>query len=953
MPDDIVITGAREHNLKNVNVRIPRNRLTVITGLSGSGKSSLAFDTLYAEGQRRYVESLSAYARQFLERLQKPDVDRIDGLSPAIAVEQRSSGSNPRSIVATTTEIHDYLRLLYAHVGHPHCPKCGQPIAGLSAQAVADRLLALPAGRRLLLLAPCPSSRKDNPDDILDRLRRDGFTRARVDGAWVELEDAPRLARNRAHAIEAVVDRLIAGATSPGRLVDSVELALRVGNGTVLILVQKEGAAADAWQEEAVSERPACKRCNLTFDELLPRNFSFNSPYGACPTCNGLGTRLIFTPQAVVPDPSRSLRQGAIPLLRWGPRRLIIYYNRLLRQLAEHLDIDIETPWQDLPAPAVDVLLNGSGERVLAFEFWRRGKKHAVEKPFEGVIPHLTRRYLETESEAVRERLRQSMIPELCPACAGARLRPESLAVTIGGLSIAAFCDLSVEAARERMASLELTREEQEVSRELIKEIRARLDFLAEVGLGYLNLSRQSSTLSGGEAQRIRLATQLGSGLVGVIYVLDEPTIGLHPRDNLRLLATLGQLRDAGNSVVVVEHDLETIRRADWIIDLGPGAGRQGGELVCAGTPATIEACENSLTGQFLTGRRAIPVPAARNPGNGRSLRIVGAAAHNLKHITVEIPLGTFCCVTGVSGSGKSTLVEDVLMNALWRHFGIKAPPPAEHRRLEGAEHVGELIVIDQSPIGRTPRSNPMTYTGTFDPIRSLFAKLPDARARGYRPARFSFNVKGGRCEECRGDGVRRIEMSFLPDVYVECETCKGRRYNREPLGVLYRGRTIADVLDMTVDQALDFFQHVPVLQRKLLTLSEVGLGYIHLGQPATTLSGGEAQRVKLAAELARRPRSHTLYVLDEPTTGLHLADIERLLAVLLRLRDQGHTVLVIEHNLDVIKVADHLIDLGPEGGDAGGRVVATGTPEAVAACKASYTGQFLKDVLAANRRAV
>ncbi|OPZ27917.1 MAG: UvrABC system protein A [Lentisphaerae bacterium ADurb.BinA184] len=946
MQNDLVITGARQHNLRNLSVHIPRGSLTVVTGLSGSGKSSLAFDTLYAEGQRRYVESLSAYARQFLERLQKPEVDRIDGLSPAIAVEQRSAGSNPRSIVATTTEIHDYLRLLYAHVGRRHCPRCGQPVAGLSSQAVADRLLALPGGRRLILLAPCVHEARGDHAETLARLRRDGFTRARIDGTLVALEDEPKLARTRPHRIEAVVDRLVTGGVSSGRLADSVELALRVGNGTLVSLVE-DPDTPDGWHETTISERPACKACNLSFDELLPRDFSFNSPYGACPACNGLGTRMVFTPEAVVPDPSLPLRKGAIPLLRWGPRRLIIHYNRMLRQLAAHLGFDLDTPWRDLPTTVTSVLLNGSGDTPVPFEFWRRGRKHSQAKPFEGFIPHLSRRYVETESEAVRERLRQSMTPELCPGCQGARLRPESLAVTVGGLSLAAFCEQSVAAARGFVAALSLAPEEQQVARELLKEIGARLAFLDDVGLGYLTLARSSATLSGGEAQRIRLATQLGSGLVGVIYVLDEPTIGLHPRDNLRLLHSLEQLRDAGNTVVVVEHDLETIRRADWVIDLGPGAGRQGGELVCAGTPAAIAACEASPTGQYLSGRRQVPLPAERRRGNGNVLRIVGAAEHNLKDLTVDIPLGTFCCVTGVSGSGKSTLVEDVLMNALWRHLGVKAPPPGRHRRLEGADRLGQMIVIDQSPIGRTPRSNPITYTGTFDAVRALFARLPDARARGYRPARFSFNVKGGRCEECKGDGVRRIEMSFLPDVYVECETCKGRRYNRETLAVLYRGRTIADVLDMTVDQALDFFQHVPALKRKLLTLSEVGLGYVHLGQPATTLSGGEAQRVKLAAELARQARGHTLYILDEPTTGLHLADIERLLAVLMRLRDQGNTILVIEHNLDVIKVADHIIDLGPEGGDAGGRLVAAGTPEAIAACRRSHTGQALLPLLA------
>ncbi len=954
MPEQTInIVGARQHNLKNISVSIPRNSLVVVTGPSGSGKSSLAFDTLYAEGQRRYVESLSAYARQFLDRLQKPEVDHIEGLSPAIAIEQRSAGSNPRSIVATTTEIYDYLRLLYAHVGKPHCPKCGKPIAGQSAQAITDRLNALPPGRKLMLLAPYVTGKKGEHKEIIEKMRRDGFVRARIDGKLVPLdgEIAP-LKKTFTHTLEAVVDRLVTGQSTGSRLNDSVELALRVGEGMLVALVE-DPAAKDGWAEETVSEHLACLDCGLSFGELQPRNFSFNSPYGACPTCNGIGARMVFQPEVVIPDPSRSIKNGAIPLWRRGPRRVIILYNHYLRCLAAHYDFELTTPWKELPERIRKILLYGSGEEVIQFDYWMRGKTHEWRKPFEGIIPNLVRRHAETESEELRERLQAQMSFEPCPDCKGARLKPESLAVTVGGKSIWDLCTLSIEAALAFAGTLKLTPAQEKVATEILKEVRARLGFLQSVGLGYLTLARESGSLSGGEAQRIRLATQVGSGLVGVLYILDEPSIGLHQRDNTRLLETLEKLRRLGNTVVVVEHDMETIEKADYLVDLGPGAGRLGGEVVACGTPAEVAKVGRSLTGQFLCGTRKIPVPPVRRPGLGKSVRILGAAEHNLKGIDVEIPLGTFCCVTGVSGSGKSTLIDDILKNVVYRKLGIKTDPPGRHKAVEGLAHVDKMIVIDQSPIGRTPRSNPATYTESFNLIRDLFAQVPEARARGYKPGRFSFNVKGGRCEECQGDGIKKIEMQFLPDVYVQCEHCKGRRYNRETLAVKYRGRSIADILEMTVDEACEVFSAIPRLKRKMDTLREVGLGYIHLGQSATTLSGGEAQRVKLATELARKATGHTLYILDEPTTGLHLADIEHLLQVLQALRDQGNTILVIEHNLDVIKVADHVIDLGPEGGDAGGRVVATGTPEQIAACPCSHTGRYLKPLLAESATAV
>ena len=946
---DIIIRGARQHNLKGINVTIPRHKLVVITGLSGSGKSSLAFDTLYAEGQRRYVESLSSYARQFLDQMQKPDVEHIEGLSPAIAIEQRTAGSNPRSTVATTTEIYDYLRLLYAHIGKPHCPKCGVAIKGQSAEAICEKLLNLPPGRKMMILAPYVSGRKGEQKDIIEKLKRDGFVRARIDGEIYELDGKlPKLEKNIRHSIDAIVDRLVTGKTESSRLNDSVELALRCGEGIISILLENPDGKKDKWTEEQISEQLACVKCGISFGQLAPRNFSFNSPYGACPVCNGLGTMLVFAPELVVPDPEKPIKKGAIPAWRRGPRRLLIYYNHLLRCIAEHYKFPDMTsvPFKDIPKKIQDVLINGSGDEIISFDYWRSGKMHKLDKPFEGVLKNLQRRFVETESEAVRERLKNYMRRMKCTTCDGHRLRPESLAVKVGNLGIHKYNELTVSDADLFFEKLKLTDEEKTIAHEVVREIRSRLAFLKDVGLSYLTLNRESGTLSGGEAQRIRLATQIGSGLTGVLYILDEPSIGLHQRDNFKLLNTLEKLRDTGNTVIVVEHDLDTIRRADYVIDLGPGAGRHGGEVVAAGTPAEVEKTKTSITGKYLSGEKSIPLPKKRIKGNGTFLSIEGAEHNNLKKISVKIPLGTFCCVTGVSGSGKSSLIDDTLRVALDRHFDIGTDMPGKHKRITGLENIGKAIVIDQSPIGRTPRSNPATYTDAFGIIRDLYSRLPESKMRGYKSGRFSFNVKGGRCEECKGDGMKKIEMQFLPEVYVTCSACKGRRFNRETLSVLFKGRSIADVLEMTVSDASEFFSSIPKLHRKLKTLEEVGLGYIHLGQPATTLSGGEAQRVKLSAELARIPRGHTLYILDEPTTGLHIADVDKLLEVLMRLRDHGNTVLVVEHNLELIKTADHIIDLGPDGGDKGGQLVAEGTPEQVAKNPNSYTGQFLVEIL-------
>ncbi|MBE6356144.1 MAG: excinuclease ABC subunit UvrA [Lentisphaerae bacterium] len=945
MAGDIVIKGASQHNLKNFDLTIPRNKLVVITGLSGSGKSSLAFDTLYAEGQRRYVESLSAYARQFLDLMQKPKVDHIEGLAPAIAIEQRSAGGTPRSTVATVTEIYDYLRLLYTHCGIPHCPECGKELASQSAEAITLQLLDLPDGYKMSILAPVVSGRKGEHRDILDKLRADGFVRARIDGEVIMLEDFDGIReKNQRHTIEAVVDRLKTGSIDRSRLTDSVETALKHGNGVLTALLEKDGTS----EERSFCEKLACVDCGISFGEMLPRNFSFNSPYGACKCCNGLGVQLCMDPEKVVPDPSLSIKNGAIPGWRRGPRHLIIYYNMMLRKFAEQFGDTslLSTPFEKLPDQFRQQLLYGTGEKNLEFDYYMHGKKYHWAKPFEGVLENLRRRMMETESDSVRERLAAYQSPRTCPECHGARLNPAALAVTVGGKNLAQFNAMSISDAREFVATLQLNKEHSVIAADVIREIHSRLTFLCDVGLNYLTLDRVSSTLSGGEAQRIRLATQLGCGLVGVLYILDEPSIGLHQRDNDMLLATLEKLRDLGNSVIVVEHDLDTIARADYLIDLGPGAGVNGGEVVAAGTPAEIPGFPRSLTGDYLAGRKAIAVPGERLAGNGNFLTIKKAKFHNLKNVTVKIPLGVFTCVTGVSGSGKSSLINGILVRALNAACNINDEPMGACAGVDGLEHVDKAIVIDQSPIGRTPRSNPATYTGAFDIIRKLFAELPEAKMRGYSPGRFSFNVKGGRCEECAGDGVKRIEMQFLADASVTCSACGGKRFNNETLMVRYKGLNIAEILDLSIDQAVELFSTITPLKRKLQTLQDVGLGYLKLGQSATTLSGGEAQRVKLAAELSRVPRGHTVYILDEPTTGLHLADIDQLLKVLFRLRDMGNSVIVIEHNLDVIKTADYILDMGPEGGDAGGKLVVSGTPEEVAKHRTSHTGRFLRQYL-------
>jgi excinuclease ABC subunit A len=975
----IKIGGAREHNLKNLTLQIPRDKLVVVTGLSGSGKSSLAFDTIYAEGQRKYVESLSAYARQFLDQLQKPDVDFIEGLSPAIAIEQRSSGSSPRSIIATTTEIYDYLRLLYAHIGMAHCPETGVPISTQSTSDIVDKILALPPNTKVMLLAPVVRRQKGEFRDVFERLGREGFVRVRVDGKITELgENVARikLDKKRFHSIEAVVDRLVIDEKIRVRLGDSVQTALRLGEGVMFTLHQSPVAAnvsslknnepADKWVETLHSNKMCSPATGKSYDPPTPKHFSFNAPAGACPVCHGLGQKMVFDEHLVVPNADEPLESAIQPWRRAG-KRMNIYYKAMLRSVAGHFNVALETPWKDLPEDFKNILLNGSGEDNVEFKFWRAGKVSSIDRPFEGVLPNLERHATESESEFIRNRLKAYMAPQFCDVCGGKRLKPEILAVTLGGgeytsqfknkrskikipgLSIMDVCALSVDKADEFFAALRLTEFEQKIAAEVVKEIRARLGFLKNVGLGYLTLDRESGTLSGGEAQRIRLATQIGAALVGVLYVLDEPSIGLHQRDNDRLLATLKGLRDLGNTVLVVEHDADTIRAADYILDLGPGAGVHGGELVAAGTLPEILAVKKSLTGQYLTGELSIPVPKKRiSPTEEKGwLEVVGAKENNLQNIDVRIPLGAFTCVTGVSGSGKSTLVSDILQRALFRKFYGSKERPGEHKALRGFESLDKVIVIDQSPIGRTPRSNPATYTGMFNHIRDLFARLPAAKVRGYEPGRFSFNVKGGRCEKCEGDGVLKIEMNFLPAVYVTCEACNGKRYNRETLEISYKGKNIADVLDMTVEEAVAFFRAVPKIFDPLLTLAEVGLGYIRLGQQATTLSGGEAQRVKLATELARKATGRTFYILDEPTTGLHFHDVAKLLEVLFKLRDAGNTLLVIEHNLDVIKTADWIIDLGPEGGAGGGKIVTEGPPEKIIRCAASFTGHYLKSVLA------
>jgi excinuclease ABC subunit A len=940
--DELVVHGAREHNLKDITVRLPRNKLICITGLSGSGKSSLAFDTIYAEGQRRYVESLSAYARQFLQMMEKPDVDSIDGLSPAISIDQKTTSRNPRSTVGTVTEIYDYLRLLYARVGRPHCPVCGRPIAGQSIEAIVDQVLRLPEGTKFTVNAPVVRDRKGEYRDLLEHLRAEGFTRVKVDGEQRLLEEEIPLDKKFKHSIDVVVDRLVMKPDLRLRLAQSIETAVALAEGLVVIDVL-DG------EELTFSERFACPEHGVSLPELQPRIFSFNSPHGACSRCTGLGAQQEIDPDLLVPDPSLSISEGA--LVPWSVGNSN-FYESVIQAIADRWEIDLDKPWQELSEQEQDLFLFGTkGERVYVQYRNRMGRRRSYMLNFEGIVPSLQRRYRETDSSQQRERIEEYMSFRPCPACNGARLKPEVLAVTVGGLNIHEFTRMSVTRSLRFLDELDLSEVEQLIGARIVKEIRERLTFLDDVGVGYLNLDRASATLSGGEAQRLRLATQIGSQLVGVLYILDEPSIGLHQRDNGRLIATLDRLRNLGNTVVVVEHDEQMMRSADWLVDMGPGAGEHGGHVVAEGPAAKVARDRASVTGQFLSGTRAIAVPERRKEDLG-SFWVRGASQHNLKDIDVEFPVGKLVCVTGVSGSGKSTLVNEIVFKALANRLNKVRVKPGEHLSCEGIECFDKVIDIDQSPIGRTPRSNPATYTDLFTPIRELYSLTPEAKVRGYKPGRFSFNVRGGRCETCKGDGQIKIEMHFLPDVYVPCETCKGARYNRETLEVRFKGKNISEVLDMSVEEALSFFAKIPKIRRKLQTLHDVGLDYIRLGQPATTLSGGEAQRVKLAKELSKVATGRTLYILDEPTTGLHFADIERLLEVLQRLADSGNTVLVIEHNLDVIKQADWIVDLGPEGGEAGGEVIATGTPEQVAAVESSYTGQFLRELLPAAKPA-
>jgi excinuclease ABC subunit A len=930
------VRGAREHNLKGIDVELPRDQLTVITGLSGSGKSSLAFDTIYAEGQRRYVESLSAYARQFLELMQKPEVDSIEGLSPAISIEQKTTSKNPRSTVGTVTEIYDYLRLLFARIGIAYSPATGLPIESQTVSQMVDRVMELPEGARLYLLAPIVRGRKGEYRKELAELQKRGFQRVKIDGALSEIDEAPALDKKRKHDIEVVVDRLVVRPGLESRLADSFETALALAEGLAFT------EDADSGKRTSHSARFACPVSGFTIDEIEPRLFSFNNPFGACPACDGLGTTLYIDPELVVPDPGKTLHEGVIA--PWA-NSTSQYYSQTLDSLARHFGVSTHESWAELDPAARDMILYGSGEARITMRYDDGLRAYETTKPFEGVIPNMERRWRETDSDWVREELGRYQANRPCEACGGYRLRPETLAVKIAGKHIGEVAEMSVAEAGTWFGGLEeqLKPQAREIARRILKEINERLRFLQDVGLEYLTLSRASGTLSGGESQRIRLASQIGSGLTGVLYVLDEPSIGLHQRDNARLLETLKRLRDLGNTVIVVEHDEDAIRSADYLVDMGPGAGTHGGQVVAAGTPEKVLQCPESLTGQYLTGLRQIEVPRSRRPGHkGQKLRIQGARGHNLRAIDVEIPLGTFTCVTGVSGSGKSTLVIETLYKALARRLHSAREHPADHDGIEGLEYLDKVIDIDQSPIGRTPRSNPATYTGAFTPIRDWFSGLPEAKARGYKPGRFSFNVKGGRCEACQGDGVIKIEMHFLPDVYVQCDVCKGKRYNRETLEVLFKNKSIAEVLEMTVEEGAGFFQAVPSIRQKMELLERVGLGYIQIGQPATTLSGGEAQRVKLSKELSRRATGRTLYILDEPTTGLHFEDVRKLLEVLHALVEQGNTVVVIEHNLEVIKTADWLLDLGPEGGDKGGRVIATGTPEEVARAPDSYTGGHL-----------
>ncbi|HON74345.1 MAG TPA: excinuclease ABC subunit UvrA [Dermatophilaceae bacterium] len=949
--ETLVVRGAREHNLKNVSLELPRDSLIVFTGLSGSGKSSLAFDTIFAEGQRRYVESLSAYARQFLGQMDKPDVDFIEGLSPAVSIDQKSTNRNPRSTVGTITEVYDYLRLLFARAGRPHCPTCGEPITRQSPQQIVDRLLELPEGTRFQILAPVVRARKGEYVDLFAELQTKGFARARVDGEVVALTEVPKLEKQVKHTIEVVIDRLVAKGDDSGakrRLTDSVETALTLAGGTVVVDFV-DLAAGDPERERRFSERMACPNDHaLTMDEIEPRSFSFNSPFGACPSCHGLGTELEVDPDLIVPDEDLSLSQGAIAPWAQGSG-MADYFQRVIAGLAADLKFSVDAPWRSLPERAKEALLHGQNYKVHVTYRNRFGRDRSYTTGFEGAVPFIKRRHAETESDWSRERYEGFMREVPCPACAGSRLKPESLAVLLGGRSIAGICALPIRECSAFLDVVDLTDRERQIAERVLKEIQARLGFLLDVGLDYLSLDRPAGTLSGGEAQRIRLATQIGSGLVGVLYVLDEPSIGLHQRDNHRLIETLTRLRDLGNTLIVVEHDEDTIATADWVVDIGPGAGEHGGEVVHSGSVADLLAHPSSVTGKYLSGRLAIPTPPVRRPQDGRVVTVHGAKEHNLVDLDVSFPLSNLVAVTGVSGSGKSTLVNDILYTVLANRLNGARQVPGRHKSVSGLEHLDKVVHVDQSPIGRTPRSNPATYTGVFDHMRKLFAQTSEAKIRGYQPGRFSFNVKGGRCDACSGDGTIKIEMNFLPDVYVPCEVCHGARYNRETLEVHFKGKTIADVLDMPIEEAATFFAAVPAIARHLTTLVDVGLGYVRLGQPAPTLSGGEAQRVKLASELQKRSTGRTVYVLDEPTTGLHFEDIRKLLGVLQGLVDKGNTVIVIEHNLDVIKNADWVVDMGPEGGSGGGRVIAEGTPEQVAARPESHTGTFLRRVLPAE----
>ena len=940
MQDTIRVRGARVNNLKNVSLEIPRDKLVVLTGLSGSGKSSLAFDTIYAEGQRRYVESLSSYARMFLGQMDKPDVDSIDGLSPAISIDQKTTSKNPRSTVGTVTEIYDYLRLLWARCGTPHCPKCGKEIRRQSVDQIVDQIMQLPERTKFQILAPVVRGKKGEHQKVFEDARRGGYARVRVDGSIYELSEEISLDKNKKHHIEVIVDRLMMKPDLARRLTDSVETAANLSGGLVIL------NELDGDRDTMFSQNYACEECGVSLPELSPRMFSFNNPYGACPVCTGLGTQLVADPALIIPDDSKSILQGAIQASGYNNVKDDSIARMYFEALGKKYHFSLTEPIRDLPKTALDAILYGTGKENLTIYYERANGRGVLERPFEGVLNNISRRYAETQSEAMHKELEECMAERPCPKCRGRRLSDVSLAVTVGGMNIMDFCAMPISDELDFMNRLTLEGSMAVIAEQILREIRSRLGFLQAVGLRYLTLSRAAATLSGGESQRIRLATQIGSSLMGVLYILDEPSIGLHQRDNDKLLATLRQLRDLGNTVLVVEHDEDTMRAADYIVDVGPGAGVHGGEIVAAGSVQDIMNCPRSVTGQYLSGAKKIPVPAERRKGNGKSLIVRGAAENNLRHIDVEIPLGTFTCITGVSGSGKSSLVNEILYKKLAGALNHARTRPGKFDSIEGLEHLDKVVGIDQSPIGRTPRSNPATYTGLFNDIRDLFASTSDARTRGYGPGRFSFNVKGGRCEACSGDGLVKIEMHFLPDVYVPCDVCHGARYNRETLEVRYRGKSIADVLEMTADEALGFFENLPRIRDKVATLVEVGLGYVKLGQSSTTLSGGEAQRVKLATELARRATGRTMYILDEPTTGLHMYDVQKLLDVLQKLVDAGNTVLVIEHNLDVIKCADHIIDLGPEGGDGGGTIVATGTPEDIAACPASFTGQYLKKML-------